>query len=322
MRLLCPICQSASKTFLKKICFESFDSAILPSEYDIVSCNQCGFVYDDLEASKDDFDRYYQQQNKYETKGITGSGDISDLDKKRYEQYIDFLSPYLSADSRIIDIGCGQGGFLHTLKEHGYHNLLAVDPSPHCVSMIQNKEIEAICSTLDDLNINETFDLVCMTAVLEHIYDLRTAVRIVSKLAGSRGYIFADVPDASRYVDYFLAPLYRYDQEHINHFSLVHLDYLFQGVNATLARSVSIELQVSQHHVIPTIWGYLRRTPLPMTSITITSISTTVLNLKRKLKKKLSRATNQWTITHSSFHWFTGRNELPYGDLALMRCGF
>ena len=47
---------------------------------------------------------------------------------------IDRLSQYLTPQSRILDFGCGYGRVLGFLFEHGYQDLIGVDPAPAMVA--------------------------------------------------------------------------------------------------------------------------------------------------------------------------------------------
>ena len=262
----CPICDNTESELLKSLSFYDFDG-ILPTQYHIVSCSKCGFVFDDFDANQETFSLYYKQQNKYDTAGITGGGAVSPLDRKRYESYIRFLSGTIDKSARIVDIGCGQGGFLRTLKENGYTNLLAVDPSPFCVELIKKQGIEAICSTLEDFCPSQEFDLVCLTAVMEHLFDVQSAVKALIRITGNKGSIFIDVPDASRYQQFYLAPFYRYDQEHINHFSIPHLKNLFAQFGYETTDSQEIVTEVSKYNSIPVCMGLFRAIQNPGDSV-------------------------------------------------------
>lgn len=49
------------------------------------------------------------------------------------------LSQWLSAGSRILDLGCGYGRVLGLLDDHGYHNLIGFDPAPAMVAMARER---------------------------------------------------------------------------------------------------------------------------------------------------------------------------------------
>lgn len=258
MQRPCPICGQFPKTLLKTLSYESYEGSVLPTQYRLVSCNKCGFVFDDFDANQETFSLYYKQQNKYDTSGITGGGAVSPLERKRYESYIRFLSGFIDKSARIVDIGCGQGGFLRTLKEAGYTNLFAVDPSPFCVDLIKKHGIDAVCSTLEDYCPSQECDLVCLTAVMEHLFDVHSAVKALIRITRNKGGIFIDVPDASRYQQFYLAPFYRYDQEHINHFSVPHLKNLFAQYGYETISSQEIVTEVSKYNSIPVCMGLFR----------------------------------------------------------------
>lgn len=54
------------------------------------------------------------------------------------------LSRHLSPNSRILDLGCGYGRVLGLLFEHGYRNLIGMDPAPAMIEMARTRypEIE------------------------------------------------------------------------------------------------------------------------------------------------------------------------------------
>ena len=44
----------------------------------------------------------------------------------------------ITKGSKIVDIGCGNGGLLKALSDLGYYNLFGVDPSPICARNVNN----------------------------------------------------------------------------------------------------------------------------------------------------------------------------------------
>lgn len=49
------------------------------------------------------------------------------------------LDRWLDRDSRILDLGCGYGRVLGSLFEHGYHNLIGLDPAPAMVALARER---------------------------------------------------------------------------------------------------------------------------------------------------------------------------------------
>ena len=60
-----------------------------------------------------------------------------DLTKKVVEKYIDPLA--LKKDAKILDLGCGPGYFLDTMKEREYTDLTGVTVSPGDIKICEDK---------------------------------------------------------------------------------------------------------------------------------------------------------------------------------------
>ena len=220
----CPLCEKCDSEFLTELKFAQAATAILPSEYRIVCCRNCGFVYDDVPVGADVFRDYYAHSVKYVQSGIGGSGDISNMDRIRYESIIKFMEPALKCSSvSIADIGCGKGGLLRVLKEHGYTSLYGFDPSTGCMDILRGQlGISATCAEIAELGKCATkhFDVVVVSNVFEHLYTIHDAIASVDKIVNDGGFVYVDVPDGSRYNEHFYAPFYSFDMEHINHFNV------------------------------------------------------------------------------------------------------
>jgi hypothetical protein len=67
---------------------------------------------------------------------------------------------------------------------------------------------------------------VILTAVLEHVLDVKSAVSALASVCTDDGRIFLEVPDAAGYADYLYAPFQDINTEHINHFSKASLQNL------------------------------------------------------------------------------------------------
>ena len=75
---------------------------------------------------------------------------------------------------------------------------------------------------------NEKYDLICCTAVLEHIYDLNGCIeKLKGRLKGVGSRIFVDVPGMEGINEYITVPAEHFNCEHINYFTFQSLDNLF-----------------------------------------------------------------------------------------------
>lgn len=69
-------------------------------------------------------------------------------------------------------------------------------------------------------------DCVLCCQVLEHVFALDAFLADIGKLSTPESILYIEVPDAAGYADFFHAPFYYFDREHINHFTLGSLDNL------------------------------------------------------------------------------------------------
>ena len=137
----CPICDAAEGSILYTQKFIVPDDFILPKEYDVVVCGNCGFSFADTPSNQETYNKFYELQSKYESK-VTGSGGgYSGYDLKRLNDTADYIEHDLQLDKNasIADIGCANGGLLKNLKNRGYKNLTGIDPSVICVQNVREQ---------------------------------------------------------------------------------------------------------------------------------------------------------------------------------------
>jgi SAM-dependent methyltransferase len=226
----CPICSESYVEILHTQDFVLPEGHPLSKGYDVVCCSNCGFVYADVTINQIDFDNFYAKHSIYQdTKASTGSG-LDSYDQARLIETAHIISSFCPQRStKIIDIGCANGGLLKELKNLGYMNLTGVDPSPTCVAntcaLTGTTAIEGSFASIP-IDIGK-FDLIILSHVLEHVQNLGQAVETVMRILDQNGNVYVEVPDASNYSKYVIAPYQDFNTEHINHFSLLALENLF-----------------------------------------------------------------------------------------------
>jgi 2-polyprenyl-3-methyl-5-hydroxy-6-metoxy-1,4-benzoquinol methylase len=234
---LCPICDNSYVEVLFNLEMILQENFGLPGKYSIVACEQCGFVYQDSQATLQDYENYYKLFNKYDS-----SPTILEETKELFLHYINKFKQFVNKESLILDMGCAGGIFLNLLKENGYCNLVGVDPSYDCAKDIKEKGIEAYVGSIysNELTFLENkFDLIVLSGVMEHLFDLKNAVHTLEKYLKDEGMLFIGVPDVERYCNYNNATSYYFNFEHINHFSPVSLgnlmlEFNYKNINTSL----------------------------------------------------------------------------------------
>ena len=252
----CPICQKINCEILHTQKFVLSEGHPLAGGYDVVCCQHCGFVYADTVATQKDYDCFYAKFSKYECdKASSGDGDTP-WEVKRLENTALQISKFLpDLQSRILDIGCANGGLLKALRKLGFENLCGIDPSQVCVANTQSSGIEAHTGSLfqipDGLG---RFDFIILSHVLEHICDLKVAIQAVSNLIKTEGGIYIEVPDAARYVDFLFSPFQDFNTEHINHFSHISLENLIQLSGFLLKQQETKLIESAPNMLYPALW--------------------------------------------------------------------
>ena len=227
---VCPICDSKSKKTIKHIKIVVPTDFILPSEYDIVVCEDCGFVFNDVENSNK-FDEYYSNY-KFNTNFSIPTDSNYDITKEKRESRhvtsVNFIeySANIDKSTKILDIGCSYGATLSVLKERGYTNLSALDLDSTCVNYLNNIGIKSIVGSIFTDNLPEyenEFDLIILGHILEHLHEPKKAIKNIRKWLKPNGKIFIEVPDLYQYQKTGAFPGFFAEWEHINHFSIISL---------------------------------------------------------------------------------------------------
>lgn len=218
MNRICPICSSTEKTHLYAQNFSNKAISLMES-YNVVVCRDCGFAFADNIPSQEEFNNYYAAMSKYEfnhNDGVVSSAYIDHFNK-----IVNFIIPHLDdKNARIVDVGCSTGCLLFLFKQKGYTNLLGVDPSPSCVRTVKELyDIDSTVNTISGFHDDEGFDLIILSAVLEHIVDFDDSLRKIRSLLKDRGLLFIEVPDSERFDSFVTAPFQQFSVEHINYFS-------------------------------------------------------------------------------------------------------
>lgn len=130
------------------------------------------------------------------------------------------IEKYHSSFNSVLDIGCGDGAFLSVFEDK---RSVGVEPSAKARELCVKKGLEVAPSILD---INETFDIITLWHVLEHLPDLKGDLTAIKSLLSDQGRLFIAVPnckswDAEYYGEFWAG----YDvPRHVWHFDKESLE--------------------------------------------------------------------------------------------------
>ena len=254
----CPACCGRNRRALFRQSFGALSQGSLLTGYDLVVCADCGAGYSDDIPTQDAFDRYYAEMSKYEYSDSAGIQTETDL--SRFRETANLVTPHLKRDHRLLDIGCATGGLLAEFKRRGFSNLLGVDPSPACAKLTEQLYgIPAQALSISTLNqLGEPADVAILTGVLEHIRDVDSSLDSVKSCLREGGFIYVEVPDATRYDQHFSAPFQLFSMEHVNYFSPVSLGNLMARHGFSVVFTRRLIRHLSPQAIEPAIGALFR----------------------------------------------------------------
>ncbi len=197
--------------------------------YDIVACCGCGFVFADQLPPKAAFDHYYARASKYEFSHRGGQQQSAEVE--RLAELVDWIAANVPGTARLLDAGCATGELLVQLRQRGFTSLTGLDPSPACVEYARRhhglRMIQGVPGRKPAAE--APFDVLVLSAVLEHIPDLRPFVEQLGRWLTPQGMLIVEVPDAEHFAKGVNAPFQEFSVEHVNFFSKASLANLLGG---------------------------------------------------------------------------------------------
>ncbi len=260
---VCPLCSHEKSRRLLRLEYALFDDNPLSPVNYLSSCSHCGFVFYDTESTETDFNDFYKDHYLIQAKADYAIKDYLNINK-----YTDgLIREYgLSDSSRIVDVGCGQGWLMRYLKSSGFENIAGIELCQDYVDELNGEGYEACYGSAFDMPIEkESADFLIYRYIFEHFYDLHTAVKAASEHLAPGGYVLAEVPDAKLYNSFEgYAPLHYLILEHINHFDLPHIEFLFGTYGLKLIDSKHLLLDIAEDYPVPIMSCLFQKTVKPV----------------------------------------------------------
>lgn len=154
--------------------------------------------------------------------------------QKALRDKVKLIERHKPSKGHLLDIGCGTGDFLVAAGKGGW-KVAGFEPNEGARAISKSKGItlEANIAAIPD----NTFDVVTMWHVLEHVPDVEAQVRELKRITKPEGVVIIAVPnfksyDAIKYGMYWAA----YDvPRHLWHFSATSIKTIFGAVGMTVS---------------------------------------------------------------------------------------
>ena len=169
----------------------------LPGEFQLVRCNNCELIYQNPRPlAADLMTMYPQEYDQYQDATKREHSRILQLDRlyglrKRSKAVMRHIER-----GRLLDVGCATGEFLNAIRDKGWE-VVGVEPSPLASRWArENLDLDVKTGTLETVALpDESFDVVTMWNVIEHVPDPHAVLSKAYRLLRSNGLLVLTTPN-------------------------------------------------------------------------------------------------------------------------------
>jgi SAM-dependent methyltransferase len=112
-----------------------------------------------------------------------------------FRQQLDYYLRHLPrGGGRLLDLGCGSGGFLQRASEAGW-DVVGVEPDPAAAEVARRFSHVDVYASLD--NVSGLFDMITMAHVVEHLHDPRAVIADCYNRLRPGGHLWIATPNIS-----------------------------------------------------------------------------------------------------------------------------
>ena len=219
------------------------DYSVSGEEFQLITNHKFGYLETTPQPSLENLSSYYESEDY-----ISHTNSKRNLFEKTYhiirnvslKRKLKLINSFNSEEHKLLDIGCGTGAFLKIAKDNGWR-ISGIEPNEKARS-IANESCEGSVFNIDYLESfkEESFDVITLWHVLEHLPNLEAQVLILKKLLKPNGALVIAVPnyksfDALYYKNFWAA----FDvPRHLWHFSRESMSSLFKIANMAVEKTL------------------------------------------------------------------------------------
>jgi 2-polyprenyl-3-methyl-5-hydroxy-6-metoxy-1,4-benzoquinol methylase len=171
----------------------------------VSGCRDCGLLFTNPLPSPEELERFYAPGGTWASAHTVQAASLELEHEKRARKQkplkkksphtsrgllLDALAPHVPvytppSGAKVLDVGCGDGQFLDRFQDHGWKTY-GIEPST-TVAFLRHVALEAPPQ-------DQSFDLVLVRHVLEHLADPLSLLRQITGAVRPRGALFISVP--------------------------------------------------------------------------------------------------------------------------------
>ncbi len=236
--VVCPVCNSEKTYFALKI----KDHSVSGEFFEVYECSRCSLRITKDAPPSENIGIYYESED-YISHSNTRKGIVNSLyhlvrNRTLADKY--HLLEKLSGLTlgHHLDIGAGTGAFVQYMNAHGWKSM-GIEPDEKARTLaLADHQTKLLSAEAFDSLLPESFDVISMWHVLEHVHALYPYLEQVRKILKPRGLIFVAVPNYTSYDGMkYKADWAAYDvPRHLYHFSPASMKWLLKTAGFELTR--------------------------------------------------------------------------------------
>lgn len=171
-----------------------------PGRFTMVRCIECGLIFLNPRPTLDEMGLYYPEDYEpYQRTVSTMHSQWLDLVQRIKLRPRVRIVMRLTQGGHLLDVGCAAGGFIRELRRLGGWHVQGVEINAKAACFArQQLGLDVFCGQLTDARFpSDSFDIVTMWDVLEHMHDPLATVKEVRRILRPGGVFLSSTPNAN-----------------------------------------------------------------------------------------------------------------------------
>jgi 2-polyprenyl-3-methyl-5-hydroxy-6-metoxy-1,4-benzoquinol methylase len=195
----CGVC--GADNCLKYASGKDYEYYTSEDEFQMVECQDCGNIYLNPRPVKEELSIIYPA-NYYAYNYDQAINPVAIrakdwLDSIKVKNWLKYLK---SSEPRFLDVGCGNGRYLKMLHRLGVpkEQLYGVEMSEEQIAHLNSEGFQGYYGRIEDVEAelpSESFDLIVLLQVLEHVEQPRSAIKSLAGLLKKDGLLIIETPN-------------------------------------------------------------------------------------------------------------------------------